>query len=123
MPGATYNEPIYQTIQLSAAVLSAAAELLTLVGPKGKSGRVDSITALVTTGVTVAPSVVSVNTIDDAVAAGSLTVPVGAADTFANDAVTSKDDTLLPADTPFTIDVDGGATAGAANLVVIIAWF
>ena len=119
----TYDQPTLITYQLNAATLSAAAELATFVGPAGKTGRVVSISALVTTGVTVAPSVVTVEDLANTIVAGSLSVPVGAADSFANAAVQSTDDTLLPADTAFTIDVDGGATAGAANLVVAIAWF
>lgn len=119
----TYDEPTVRTYQLDAATLSSAAELATFVGPAGKIGRVVSIEALVTTEVTTAPSVVTVEDLGDTVVAGSLSVPAGAADTFANASVGSTDDTLLPADTAFTIDVDGGADAGAANLIVTIAWF
>jgi len=119
----TYDQPTVISYELNAASLASAAELRTLVGPAGKTGRVTSISALVTTGVTGAPATVSVNTLNDAIQAGSLEVPVGAADTFANASVNGTDDTLIPADTAFTIDCDGGATAGAANLVVAIAWF
>lgn len=119
----TYDEPTLVTYQLDAASVAAAAELATFAGPAGKAGRVVSISALVTTGVTVAPSVVSVNTLDNSTVCGSLTVPVGGVDTVANASVDGTDDTLIPADTAFTIDSDGGATAGAANIVVVVAWF
>lgn len=119
----TYDEPLVLTYQLDAATLSSAAELATFAGPAGKQGRVVSMSALVTTGVTTAAAVVTVEDLADSVVGGSLTVPVGAADTFAADTTLGGDATLLPADTAFTIDVDGGPGAGAANIVVAIAWF
>lgn len=119
----TYDDPLRVSYQLNAASLATAAELATYVGPAGKQGRVESISALVTTAVTVAPSVVTVNDLANTVVGGSLSVPIGAVDTFANAITGNTDATLLPADSPFTIDTNGGATAGAANLVVVVAWF
>jgi hypothetical protein len=119
----TYDQPLVLTYQLDGVALDADAELATFVGPAGKQGRVVSISALVTAAVTGSTSTVSVNTLDDEVVAGSLTVPVGAADTFANDATLGGDDTLIPADTAFTVDVSDSATAGDGNVVVAIAWF
>lgn len=119
----TYDQPLVVTYQLDAATLSSAAELATFVGPSGRKGRVVGMEALVTTAVTTAAAVVTVNNLGDTIEAASLTVPVGAADTFANAPTLGTDDTLLPADTAFTIDVDGAPAAGAANLTVTIAWF
>jgi hypothetical protein len=119
----TYDNAMVVNYELRAAALDTAAELLTLVGPKGKTGRVVGIQALVTVAVTGAASVVSVNTLDNATVCGSLSVPVGVADTFANDATVGTDDTLIPADTAFTIDCNGAATAGDGNVAVQIAWF
>jgi uncharacterized protein YaiE (UPF0345 family) len=119
----TYDEPLVLTYQIDGAALDAAAELATFIGPKGKQGRVVSIGVLVTVEVTGSTSTVTVNTLDDEVVAGSLVVPVGAADTFANDATLGGDATLIPADTAFTIDVEDQATAGDGNIVVAIAWF
>jgi hypothetical protein len=119
----TYDNAMVVNYELRSAALDGAAELVTLVGPKGKTGRVVGMQVLVTVEVTGTSSVVSVNTLDNAVVAGSLTVPAGLPDTFVNDATTGTDDTLIPADTAFTVDCNGAATAGDGNVAVQIAWF
>jgi hypothetical protein len=119
---ATYDNPLRITYQVLAATIATAGVKLAQVGPEGMRGRVETMEALVTTATTTTASIVSVGSAADDDAYASLTVAVGAADTFAND----PDDgvtALLPADTLFEIASDGGSDAGAANLSVTIAWF
>jgi hypothetical protein len=121
-PTATYDDPLKITYPVLASTIATAGVKLAQVGPAGMTGRVESMEALVTTATTVAASIVSLGSAGDDNAYASLTVAVGAADTFANapvDGVTA----LLPADTLFELSSDGGSTAGAANLSVTIAWF
>ena len=119
----TYDNAMVSNYVLDTATLSTAAELATYAGPAGKTGRVVSITCVVTTDTTVAATVVSVNTLDNATVCGSLSVPVAVADTIASASTNGTDATLIPADTAFTIDTDGGCTAGAGTIEVLVAWF
>ncbi len=119
-----YHDPVHATYTLPAASLASAATLLSVTGPAGKKGRLVGITGVVTTGVTDAAAAVTVGTDADADAYGSLSVPVGAAGTSANDAtVQPADANLIPADSVVEIAADGAATAGAADIAVHIAWF
>jgi len=120
----SYHDPIHATYTLKAASLASAATLLSVSGPAGKKGRLVGITGVVTTGVTDAAATVSVGTDADSDAYGSLSVPVGAAGSSANDAlVKPADDNLIPEDSVVEIAADGAATAGAADLAIHIAWF
>lgn len=119
-----YHDPVYATYTIPTADLTSEATLLSVVGPAGKQGRLVGITGVVTTGVTVAASTVTVGTAGDGGAYGTLTVPVSSAGEVANDpAVTAVDDNLMPADTAVVIATGGEATAGAADLAVHIAWY
>lgn len=119
----TYDEPVYTTVNLQAASLSAAARLGSTSGPAGKRGRVVAISVAVTTDTTVADTIVSVGDGFDADAYGTLTVPVTTANAVINAATVGTDDTLIPANGWVTIECDGGATAGAGDVTVVIAWF
>lgn len=119
----TYDEPVYVTYTVDTATLSTAAELGICAGPAGMQGRVVSISCVVTTDTTVADTVVTVNDAGNTVVAGSLTVPVAVAGTVVNASTNGTDDTLIPADTAFTIDTDGGSTAGAGTISVVVAYF
>ncbi|WP_299312317.1 hypothetical protein [uncultured Halomonas sp.] len=119
-----YHDPIHATYTLAAADLTSTGTLLSVVGPAGKRGRLVGITGVVTTGVTVAASTVTVGTAGDGDAYGTLTVPIASAGAVANDpTVTAVDDNLMPADTAVVIATGGEATAGAADLAVHIAWY
>lgn len=121
-----YNEPIYITTTLRAATLSSAATLASVVGPKGKTGRLVSVSAVVTLATTVAASELRVGSAADADKYGILSVPVATAGPAAayNDAtIYPIDDNLMPADTAVVIATDGGSTAGAADVTVVTAWF
>lgn len=121
-----YNQPVTSTYTLKAATISAAATLLTVIGPRGHKGRLVGIGAVVTTSTTVAASTLTVGTAADGDKFGTLSVPVATAGPAAayNDATISSIDTnLMAADTAVVIASAGGSTAGAADITVTIDWF
>ena len=117
-----YDNGIRQTYRLAAATLSSAANLASIAGPAGMRGRVESAVALVTTGVTVADCTVRFGTDADDDAFGTLTVPIGAADSIAGNLVAGVTENI-PADSVARIDAGGESTAGAADLIVTVVWF
>lgn len=119
-----YDKPVHATYTLAAKDISSAATLMTVVGPKGKQGRLMGITTALTTATTGAASEIRVGNGSDADKFGTLSVPVAAIGSVANDAtINAVDDNLMPADTAVVIASDGGSTAGAADIAVHIAWF
>lgn len=120
----TYDQPIYITYNLLAASVIADANLRDIAGPKGLTGRVVAIATVVTTGVTVAASSVVVGTDAANALFATLAIPISAADAVANNAsLLTLDANLIPADSRVVIGSGGGATAGAVNIDVTIAWF
>jgi hypothetical protein len=118
------NGEVTLNYQLKAATISSAARLQTLIGPAGKSGRLNSITSTVTTGVTDAASTITVGTAGDPDSAGTLTVAVSSAAAVQNNVVlVTPYSAVLAADTAFVIDVGGECTAGAADINVAITWY
>lgn len=119
-----YHDPIYTTHNVNAATLSTAAELIQLVGPAGKRGRIIDVTCVVTTGVTVAANSINVGTVSDGDAYATLSVPISAADSVANDAtILTDDDNLIPANSAVVVATGGECTAGAGSVTVVVAWF
>ena len=119
-----YDNPMYITYNLRAASVIADANLLDIAGPEGKVGRVVAVATVVTTGVTVAASTVVVGTDASNNAYASLAIPISSADAVANNATLSNTDANpIPANSRVVIGSGGGATAGAVNLDVTIAWF
>ena len=120
----SYTNPVNVSYTLSASAIAAASVKLSVVGPKGLKGRLVGISAVITTDTTVAASVIQVGVSGTAAKHGSLSVPVAVADSAYNDATLLTDqDNEMPADTAVEIASDGGSTAGAADLVVVIAWY
>ena len=128
-----YDNADSRTYRFPAATLSAAAVVGRIAGPAGKLGRVRGIEFLVTTGVTVAAALVTVG-VNGAVLPASISVPVtavnlGGGQTDAEikaagaDQVAGVNDVELTADTTIEVASDGGATAGAADLIVQVDWF
>jgi len=106
--------------------VSTAATLVSVVGPAGKVGRLEGIGAVVTTSTTSAATELRVGSASDADAYGTLSVPIataGAAAAYNSATISDIDANLMPADTAVLIASDGGSTAGAADVVVTIAWF
>ena len=121
----SYSEKyISSTYRFPAAALNSAAALGRIVGPKGKTGRLMGVAAVITTNVTTDPSGVRIGTGAAHSKYGTLSVPVATAGNAANDAVINPvDDNLIPADSVVLVATDGAAAAGAADLLVYIDWF
>jgi hypothetical protein len=120
----SYDHPIEVSYRFPAAAVATAAVLGRVIGPAGASGRVLSLTHIVTTDVTVAPSVITVDTGVGVTTPVTMTIPVSAANSggSASDAAI-KAGSELPADTVVEVSSDGGATAGAADISLTIGWF
>jgi hypothetical protein len=118
----SYSIPVTVNYRFPAASVVSAATLGRLIGPKGMQGRLVDIGTVVTTGVTVANSNVIVGTAGDTDAFGTLPVIVSAANAVAN-GMTRGVDPVIPADTLVAVGSAGGATAGAADILVTIAWY
>jgi len=133
MSGNFYDNADTRVYRFPAATLSAAAVVGRFIGPAGKTGRVRGIEYIVTTGTTVAASLVTVGN-NAAVLPASISVPVAsandggamtAAEVRAAGAaqVAGVNDVELDADTVAEVASDGGSTAGAADLIVTVDWF
>ncbi len=118
----SYSNPTTATYRFPAASLINAATLGRIMPPKGKQGRVVDVSVLVTTGVTVAASNVTVGTESDTDAYATLAVPVTSANAGLNGA-TLVTGHVLPADTVVAVASAGGCTAGAGDLLVVIDWY
>lgn len=120
-----YDNALRRTYQLSAVDFTAGANVdLTAVGPKGKQGRVVAVDYLLTTGVTVAASSITVGPTGSPTV--TVAVPIAAVDSVGGaDSTDSalKGQTLLAADTAFEIGNAGGSTAGVGDVNVTIDWF
>lgn len=122
-----------RTYKFPAAVLSTLAVIARFQGPAGLIGRVRGIEAVLTTGTTTNPTVLSVGN-NAAVAPASVSIPVtainlGYAMTAAEiklagaAVVVGTNDVELAADTIVEVDTDGGAVAGAADLYITVDWY
>ena len=120
----TYDQPLRLTYMLLAADVSSAADLLKIAGPKGREGRVQSISSVVTTGITVAATDIDVGDGTTGDKYATLALPISSVDAIANDpTILTGDAVQIPADSLVVISTDGAATAGAANVIVVIDWF
>jgi hypothetical protein len=121
----TYDNPIYVTYAVAAGGLSGgAATLKRFIGPVGRTGHVRALTYIVTTSVTVAAALVTIDTSGTAGAYGSVSIPVSSANaggsaTKANLAAAAD----IPADTVISIKTNGASTAGAADITLAVGWF
>jgi len=119
-----YHNPLRTTHVLTTATLSTLAEIGKFSGPAGMQGRVESISVLVSTATTAADCLVSLGDGTTLNKFGGVTVPVTSLNGVANTLVSlTDDDNLIPADSMVTIETDGGCTAGAGTVTVVIAWF
>jgi hypothetical protein len=121
----SYESPIYESYTVLAnASLSTAAVAKRLIGPSGKTGRVVAASCVTTTATTVAASEIRVGTAADPDAFFAMAVPVTAINLGV---VASKAEldagSLITPDTLIQISGDGGATAGAADITITVAWF
>jgi hypothetical protein len=120
-----YDNALRETYRVPGASLTGGAAVLDrVIGPAGKRGRVVNVSHVVTTGVTVAASTVTIDTNAGVTTPVAHTVPISSADAGAAIAAASlAGQTELPADTVVEIQTDGASTAGAVDLVVTIDWF
>jgi hypothetical protein len=122
---ATYDNPIQVSYRFAAASLTGAAAVLgRFQGPTGRTGRVLDLSYLLTTGVTVAASAVTIDTNAGITTPVSVAVPIAAINTGGS--ATKADveaGTEFPADTVVEVQGAGGATAGAADINVTMGWF
>ena len=118
----SYSTPIYATYRFTAASVTAAATLGRFIGPAGKEGVVVDISYVITTGVTVAASNLIVGFAGTTNAYGTTPVPVAAADSGGN-AMVRGATAKIPPNSVVLVGSAGGATAGAVNACVVVAWF
>jgi hypothetical protein len=121
-----YNQPKTGTYNRAAATISTAATLMTVTGPRGHKGRLVGIAATVTTNTTGDATLITVGNATTANKYGTLSVPIataGAAATYNNATITDIDANIIPADSAVVIATNGGCTAGAADVAVMIDWF
>ena len=107
-----------------AVPIDTAAVFGRIAGPAGKTGRLIGIGTVITTATTVAAAELRVGTIADPDAYGTQAVAILSADALVN-AFTdlTSDANLITADTVVELSSDGGATAGAGDVVIYINWF
>ena len=118
----SYSNATTGTYIVRAGVLTSAAVIGQIMPPAGKSGRLISISTIVTTAVTGAAASVEVGVSGDTdgYGLGSVAVSsIGAAVNATTDGVTN----VIPADTVVDIYTDGGGTLGGADITVIIDWY
>lgn len=125
----SYSNGVQITYQvLASAIVSSAGQAGNFSGPAGMTGRLVSMTSVVTTGVTVAAASVELRDQGATETYGTLAVAVSAAGDVNNaltidDASDSPtDNNRIPADTSLELNGDGAATAGACDFYVTIEW-
>ncbi|MCH8177389.1 MAG: hypothetical protein IIC09_04175 [Proteobacteria bacterium] len=109
------------TYKFAAAALSSATIVGRFIGPAGKTGRVVSAEALITTTTTTNPTLVLIGNSGDPNAYLTLTVAAHAAN-LGDNANARGVDNRIDADTVVEVAVDGGADAGAADLTITVEW-
>lgn len=127
MSGQFYDNPQKSVVHLDAAAIAGGGDLLNIVGPAGKRGRVTRFEVLVTTAFTVADSVLTLDTFTPSLAADpTLTIPfTGSAIGDVVRATKAQLDAFseLPADSGLQLASDGGSTAGAGSIELEIEWY
>lgn len=132
MGGQFYDNALQTQHDVAASTLSTAGTKLTAGGPAQRDGRILDVTIDITTALTVADSSIDIGEsggdVDAQLAAWVLTqVGSGIGDRLAP----SRDDTTVALDQGVDInqDVDtilasdGGSTAGAGDIRMLVAWW
>lgn len=117
-----YANPITTTYRFPAVSVTGAATLGRIQGPKGKRGRIVDVGAVTTTATTVAATNLIVGSVADTDAYATLPIPVTAINLGLSNS-TKGVELIIPADTLVLVGSAGGATAGAVDALVTIAWF
>lgn len=122
----TYDNPLAITYEaLANASLSTTAIARNLIGPPGMKGRVLSVSLIITTATTDAASTLDIGiTGGDTDVIMSMSIPIAS---IADGHVATKAElaasTVLAADTVYSALGGGEATAGAADMTIVIGWF
>lgn len=113
-----------RTYLFPAETVSSAAVLQRIQGPAGKVGRVVGFEFMITTTVTTDVATITVDTNAGLTAPFVTTIALAAADIggAATKAQLDAGDEL-PADTVIEISSDAAAGAGAADLILTVAWY
>lgn len=113
-----------RTYRFAALTVSSAAVIGRIRGPAGKVGRVVGFEYILTTGVTVGAAAIDIDTAAGLTAPFATTMPIAAVNTGgAATAAQFKAGSELPADTVVEMSASAAPTAGAADIVVTIAWY
>lgn len=115
-----YDNPRTAVYRFPAATLSAAATVGRIVGPAGKTGKVVDVGYVITTGTTVAATLVSIGITGTLGKFATNSVPIASADAVGSGVTHVAN---IDADAAVLVSSDGGCTAGAADLLVMIDWF
>ena len=105
-----------------AAAIDTAPAVGEIKGPKGATGRLISVASVITVLTTVAVTVISVGNSGDPNAYADHTVPIGAAGINTN-LFTRGVVEEIAADTDIEVTSNNGATAGDADILVLIEWY
>ena len=113
-----------RTYRFAALTVTAAAVIGRIMGPAGKVGRVVGFEYILTTGVTVGAAGIDIDTAAGLTGPFTTSMPIAAINTGGSaTAAQLKAGAELPADTVIELSSDAAATAGAADIVVTIAWY
>jgi len=117
----SYSNGFVANYRFPAVAIDTAAVAGRIYPPSGMTGRLIDIQVNLTVATTVAASALTLGTVADADAYGTLTVPVQAINTGVNGVVLGTDK-RIDEDTIITLTSDGGATAGDGDVNVLIEW-
>ncbi len=132
MPGQFYDNALQTQHDAAAADLSSAGTILTFGGPAGRYGRILDVTLDVTTALTVADTLIDIGESGgdvDAQLEDWLLEFTGSA--IGDRLAPNRDNTVVALDEGVDINpdvdtivqTDGGSTAGAADVRVLVAWW
>jgi hypothetical protein len=122
-----YDNPITCAYRFAAAAIDTVAAVGKIVGPSGKKGRVVDVSYVVVADTTVGPTSITVGDAGDADEFATISIPVASAGAGGNGAtlhaaVTGVQNEIT-ADQVVTVTSDTGATAGDADIIVVIDWY
>ncbi len=133
MAGQFYDNADRRTYQFLNVAVDTGTILGRLIGPLGKVGRVRGMEFIIINATTDAPTLITCG-VNGATLPAAMTIPIAAGDlggamtAVQIDAagaveVAGVNDVELTADTVVDITTDQGATAGDADITVVIDWF
>ena len=107
-----------------AITVSSAAVLGRIIGPKGKAGRLVSVSGVVTTALLGTTGQLEIGISGDSDKYGELSLPATLVNLGLNtDTITDTDTYQLPEDTIIDVSSTADLTSGAIDALVEIAWF